>query len=239
MRRNCPNTSVRLVLALASMLSSATLLGGCSSMRPLNVVRDTGDTYYRVGRWEEARENYQEFIDRKPSEPEVRYRLGMSLIELNKPGEAREQLRIACDVRPNEDRYLEGYAEALLRSNERDQLLTFLRTKTNDRGQVSDFIRLGKYAAKVGNVDEALTALKTAARIDRGQTYQPQLALSEFYGSIGEKEKQLDRLRMAFYRAPGNPQVLAAMEQLGQPADPAFGRVPTESRPDYAEEDKK
>jgi tetratricopeptide (TPR) repeat protein len=224
-------TPARLMIVLAGALS-VTVLGGCSATRPLNVVRDTGDTNYRIERWEEARANYQEFIDRKPSEPEVRYRLGMSLVELGRPADAREHLRIACDVMPNEDRYIEGYAEALLQSNERDQLLNFLRNKTNDRGKVTDFMRLGRFAAKAGNADEALAALKTAARIDGGRTYQPQLALADFYGSIGDTGQQLERVRMAYFIAPGNPQVLSAIQALGQVAEPRFARVPDEARVD-------
>lgn len=232
MRRNCSYVSARLIFTLAGTLAISAMLGGCAGTRPLNVVRDTGDTNFRIGRWEPARANYQEFIERKPSEPEVRYRLGKSLVELGRCSEAREHMRIACDVRPNEDRYIEGYAEALLCSNERDQLLNFLRNKTNDRGQVSDFVRLGRYAAKVGNADEALAALKTAARIDGGRTYEPQLALADFYAGIGDKDQQLQRVRMAYFVAPGNPQVLSAMEALGQHPDPLFGRVPPEARVD-------
>lgn len=224
MRRNRLFAAGTQALALAATLA----VGGCAGPRPLNVVRDTGDRAYQTDRWAVAAANYQEFCDRKPSEPEVQYRLGMSLVEMGRAPEAREHLRIACDVMPNNDTYIEGYCKALLACNERDQLLNFLRNKTNDRGLVSDYIRLGDYAAKVGHADEAIASLKTAARIDGGKTPEPQLALAAFYGSIGDKSEQLQRVRMAYFISPGSVPVNNAIKELGETPGPRFGRVPTE-----------
>lgn len=226
---------MRTIPAAAFLSVVLALLTGCTGPRPLHVVRSTADRAFSLERWEEAATNYEEFIERKPSEPEVRYRLGRSYIGMGNPKAAREHMRIACDVVPNNDQYIDGYAAALLGSDERDQLLNFLRTKANDRGKVSDFIRLGEYAAKVGHADEAIASLKTAARIDGGMTLPPQLALANFYGSIGEKDRQLERLRMAYFIAPGNPLVNDGIRAAGEIPGPTFALVPVERDPAAAE----
>jgi predicted TPR repeat methyltransferase len=115
-------------------------------------------------------------------------------------------------------------------ANEREALTALLNRAAAERGRVSDYIRLGTYAAQMGNVDEAQQALITAAKLDAGATVRPQLALADFYGSIGATDKQVRRLRMAYAIEPANDDLLKKIREAGEIPGPTFGIAPDDTR---------
>ncbi len=121
-------------------------------------------------------------------------------------------------VHPDNQDYANGLAEALFACNEREELITFLTREARDRGRPGDYLRLGHYQFLLGNVDEAKLAMITAAKLDGGMSIKPQMELANLYRSLGDKENELKRLRMALYIGspePGHPE-----------ADSRMGRVP-------------
>ena len=92
-------------------------------------------------------------------------------------------------------------------------------------------LRLGQFASRVGHADEALTALKTAARLDAGKSVEPQLALASFYGSVNDKPNEIRRLRMASWIAPANIQAAARLRALGEIPGPSQAIQPEEWAP--------
>jgi len=114
------------------------------------------------------------------------------------------------------DEYLDALSQAKYDANERDALTTLLRRNASERGRISDFTRLGQYSARLGNVDEAKESLLTAAKLDGGKSTGPQLALADFYASVGDKKTQTRRLRMAYFIAPANPEVVKKLMALGE-----------------------
>jgi cytochrome c-type biogenesis protein CcmH/NrfG len=104
----------------------------------------------------------------------------------------------------------------------------FLRGLAQDRGGVSDWVRLGRFTARMGDADGAEAALTTAATMDRGQTIEPQLALANLYRSIGATEREKERLRMALYLDPKNEAVMQRLRELGEIPGPSLVLQPTE-----------
>ena len=100
----------------------------------------------------------------------------------------------------------------------------------SERGLVTDYIRLGQYATKIGNPDEGVLALKNAAAIDKGQTAAPQIALADFYQLHKDRVNEVRRLRMALYIEPKNKVVLGRLLELGQVPGPSLATVPEEAR---------
>lgn len=216
----------RSVMALAG---AGLVLAGCSSQRSLENVEKSGDTAFRAGDFARARADYTEYVDRRPGKARVQHSLGMTYLAEGDPRAAVQCLSIAHDLEPDNGQYTDDLAEALYKTGDRGRLYEYLRRLAEQPGTVEDFIRFGKYAARLGDADEAKNALLTAARIDGGRTVGPQVALADFYRSIGDRENALRRLRMALYIEPENAEVAARIRELGEIPGPSYSLVPDEA----------
>jgi tetratricopeptide (TPR) repeat protein len=210
------------------ILTALALAGGCGTKRPLHIVKRDGDAAYRSGDYAKAQADYGEYVTRKPEAHQLRYDLARAYVADGRARTAIEELTIALDVSPLNDDYLDLQAKAMYEAGERDSLTTLLRRNASERGRVSDFLRLGEYSAKLGNADEAKEALLTAAKIDAGKTVKPQLALADFFGSVGDRTTQTRRLRMAYFIDPANESVVQQLIAMGEQPAPGFGLRPEE-----------
>lgn len=209
-------------LLIVIMFAGAIVLGGCQAERNLSLVREMGDRNYALGDYQAALGDYQEYITRKPDGVDVRYSLAMTEMKLGQPQLAREQFYQCLAVHPDNQRYAEGLAEALLACNEREELITFLTREARERGRPGDYERLGHYQFLLGNVDEAKLALITAAKLENPKTIKPQMALANLYQSLGDKESELKRLRMALYIQPRNLEIQSRIRALGEVPGPSY-----------------
>jgi len=194
------------------------------------MVREQGDKAYERGDYATACNDYREYVERKPGEPDVQNMYAKSLIKTNQPIPAVEHATIAYDQRPTNEDYINTRAEALFQAGKTDELYRFLRGLTEARGLPSDYIRLGQYTARMGDADGAEHALLTAAKIDGGKTAAPQIALADFYRSIGDKKAEIVRLRNALYLDPKNPEIPKRLRELGEIPGPSLAMPPEEAR---------
>lgn len=216
-------------LAVASLIGFlAPAMSGCGSERPLWKVKSDGQFAMNEGDYVEAVGDFSEYCERKPGDNTVRLLLGEAYLKAGDPVKAREQLTTAYDTDPACEPCADALAKAYFDAKENERLTLFLRRLASERQRESDYLRLGIYASKLGNADEALQALNTAAAMDKGQTVAPQLALAEFYRSVGDTTNEVRRLRMAAYIAPGNAQMLARARELGEVVGPSFPLRPAE-----------
>lgn len=204
------------------------LLAGCQAERPLHVVRDSAEFNFKQQRFDAAEAEYAEYCRRLPNDPQMHYMHGRTLMELGRASEARVPMNIAHDIRPGNDQYADGYAQALYESNDTTALMTFLTRRTTERGRVADYLRLGKYAVMVGLPDEALAALHTAARLDRGASITPYVQLADLYATIGNKRHEVLRLRHALYLEPANQVIQQRLSALGEIVGPSLPMRPPE-----------
>jgi tetratricopeptide (TPR) repeat protein len=221
---------VRFTRSVTGLLGLVLVLAACSSNRSLDYVEKSGDKAYARGDYELARKEYKEYVDRRPGKARVQYALGTAYIALGQPRAAVECFSVAHDLDPANDTYTEAMAEALYTAGDRGRLYEFLRRLTEQPGGVEDYTRLGRYSAKLGDADEAQTALLTAAKIDGGTTIGPQMALADFYAGIQDRSNALTRLRMALYIEPTNPEIAARIRELGEIPGPSYALPPEESR---------
>lgn len=208
-------------LALASLIGLS-VLAGCQAQRNLNLVRDMGDRSYARGEYDAALTDYQEYIARKPDGVDVRYSLANTYLKLNQPQLAREQFIQCLAVKPENEDYAAGLAEALLACNEREELITFLTKEARERGRSGDYLRLGRYQVILGNVDEAKLAMITAAKLDGGKSIKPHMELANLYRTLGDKPSELRRLRMAMFIEPKNTDIQRRIRELGEVPGPSF-----------------
>jgi predicted Zn-dependent protease len=214
------------VLALSLIALS---LAACTTTRTLPRVKEVADRGYRDHNWEAARADYQEYVNRKPGEAEMNAKLARCLIELGRAPEAVNPAAAAYDAEPNNPLCIETFALALAESKRTDQLYRLLNGNCEARGSVADYDRLGRYNAKLGDPDGAERAFKMAAKVDAGKTLEPQIALADFYHSIGDKVNEKRRLRMALYIDPSNPQLYTRLKDLGEIPGPSLALHPEEA----------
>ncbi|MCK6477668.1 MAG: tetratricopeptide repeat protein [Phycisphaerales bacterium] len=201
---------------------------GARGSRPLHAMRDAGDTFMSVGNYAQAADEYQQYADVQPSNADVRYKLGRCYMEIGRFREAKESLQVAYNLEPDNEAYIDAYAEALMRSGENELLFAFLTKVVNERGKATDYLRMGEYAAKIGNPDDAIAALLTAAKLDGGTNVRYQLALARFYKQVGDRSREVERLRMASYLAPNNQEIRLRAAELGEIIGPTWPLRPLE-----------
>lgn len=216
-----------LVIALGVVLLAVV---GCADRRALTVVRDSGDKAYRFQKYDQAREEFAEVVDRDPADWEYRAKLGETLLLLGRPVMAREHLAIAHELRPDDEAILDDYARAMLASEAYDALHQVLLERARETQEVEDYIRLGMYDLEAGDADSAERALITAARLDGGRTPEPQLALATFYDEVGDDTRALRRLRMALYTDLENTEAIERLRAKGQIPGPTYALPPLELR---------
>lgn len=217
---------MRLVAPVVVLLALS--LAGCNAQRPLHILHEDARVAAKAKNYDSARADLEEYLNRRPDDPEIRYELSQVCMGQGDYKEAVRQLTIAADVDPLNTKYIDALAEAMFKAGDRDGLTTYLNRLATERGGVVDYTRLGHYAAQLGNPDEAQQALLTAAKLDAGKTVGPQLALCRFYRDMGDRSKEVTRLRMAYAIDPANPEVLARAHELGETVGPTFGLRPTE-----------
>lgn len=213
------------VIILVLTLATAAGLSGCGQ-RPLSMVRADANSHYFNGRFEQALPYNREFVDRKPSDAQGQYELGRTLMALNRHGEARQHLTVAYDLEPRNETYVEALAESMLNAGDAEALYAFLRRRVSESGRVEDHLRLGRFAHRLGNADEAHRAFLNAAEVDGGRTVGPQRTLAEFYRAIGDQEREVERLRMVLFFEPDNPQASVRLRELGHVPGPSLALPP-------------
>lgn len=200
---------------------------GCEGYRPAEMVRAEANDLYFDGRYAEAQPLYEEVVDRRAADAEAHYELGRNLLALGRPSAAREQMVLAYNLEPDNMTYFDGLAQAYVAAGDEEQLFNALEHQIQDRGGVADYLRLGRYAQRLGHADEAERALLGAAEIDDGQTREPQEALAAFYRSIGDTENEIRRLRMLLWFDRTDREVVGRLRELGEVPGPTLVLEPT------------
>jgi tetratricopeptide (TPR) repeat protein len=215
------------------VLAFALLLCACQTQqRAVHVSESSGDRAAQLGNHRTAVEEYREVVDRRPGRWDVRVKLAESLLEVNEPELAREQLEVAYTARPTNAEILDLLATAMLRSGDVDAMARELRFKADESGNAADWFRLGVFLARAGDDDAAERALLTAARLDGGERVAFQKGLANFYRSVGDRAKALERWRMALYLAPEDEETINALRALGHVPGPTFALLPRERASD-------
>ncbi len=218
---------MRTLITLALIVISLAPIG-CASQRALPVVRADGDRAFDYGRYEVAKADYQEVVDRAPNDWEYRLRLANTLMVLDLPKQAQEQFAVLQGMRPQDDAIVERFAQSMYESGDMDRLISFLQRRAEDTQAVNDYLRLGWYAIETGDADLAQRALLTAARLDGGTTVEPQLALADFYLAAGDRAAAMRRLRMALGIDQDNEDVKRKIRAMGEIPGPSFALTPEE-----------
>lgn len=213
------------VLGLA-LLTGLLVLPGCAGVRPVDQIKASGDNAYGRGEFVLAREEYGEAVDRYPGDWEAQYRYGMTCLELGAWDSARTALKVANDRRPQSDDVADAYARAMFHVGDREALVAFLWGRTAEIGSTRDWIRAAVWLDRIGDRDAALAAIETAMEVDDAQSPMPYVIAAEMAERNGDRELAVRRLRQAYGIRPGDEEVTAALEELGEIPGPTFALPP-------------
>jgi len=219
------------VFALAAVCTSL-MLSACTQERPrpVFVVVESADAALAEQDYTRAAAEYREAVSRRPAEWRARKGLAQALLGLNRPAEAREQAELVFSIRPNDPESIELLATTMLRSGDAAGMESLLRGRANESGNPDDWMLLADLLAETGDADAAEVAYLTAATTDQGRSIKYQLALADFYLSVGDNAEALTRYRMALYLDPADEHTRAAIRSLGQIPGPTLAIRPREAR---------
>ncbi len=197
------------------ILLSVVLLSGCSQ-RPIETVRASGHFQFNQGDYTAAAEEFKEITTRYPGDWNAHYRLGLCLLELEKPSEARRAMEVAHTHRPRDPQIADALAEAMYQQGDEAALFRFLRHRAESSQSVGAYLRLASYAVDMGDPDTAQLAYETAIVIDAGRTVEPYLEAAAFAWRLGDVDEALRRLRQAYSVNPRDSRVGQCLRELGE-----------------------
>jgi tetratricopeptide (TPR) repeat protein len=217
------------LLAVTALLI---VLPGCilnSSVVP----RERGERAQAAGDWPQARSDYAEAVDRDPTDVQALYRLGVAELELDRPTRAVTHLEQAYVLRDRDARWtpriLDALSRAYLAADRPDAGATMLANIAEQEGTSAAYLRQGRFAMEVGDMDAARVALGKASRFADPRDPEPWIALADFYLRINNQESAVTALRHATWAEPDNPDVARRLRQLGYVPGPALALPPPQT----------
>lgn len=191
------------------------VLAGCQTNRPIEDVLVDGTEAFEEGDYLTAEADFTEYTERRPADHRGHYQLGRTQLRLGEPVSASEHLWVAYDLEPGEEGYIDLLALSLFEADRIDDLYRLLISRAADPGLTEDYLRLGTYAARLGDADQAEPALITAVQIEGDDSTTPLLALAEFYKSVGDEEQETRALIRAYHLDSENEEISGRLRELG------------------------
>ncbi len=210
-----------LALALAALL-----LTGCQSQPPNEVLRERGDWAMWRKDYAAAEAHYGYAAARIPTDWEAQYGYGRALMKQQRWLDAQLALEKALALRPQHPEtapILDQLAECLFRQGAREQLLSVLDQAVDTYHTSDDFLRLGNYLAKLGDIDAARVAYRKACHFAADDDIKPYLALVVFYEIVGDRHAAVIALRQAYNVNPNNDDVNNRLRRYGVVPGPTIG----------------
>ncbi|MCA9295478.1 MAG: tetratricopeptide repeat protein [Phycisphaerales bacterium] len=198
----------------------------CTHRPSTSALLEKGDFAYEYERYDEAARHYGMIVENYPGDWEGQYKLGLTLLELDRPEEARRALEVAMTSRPRDNDIADALAEAIYRTGDEADLFTFLNGQARETQTVYAHTRIARYAMYVGDPDTAKVAMETAIEIDGGRTAQPYLDAAIFAEELGDLDVAVRRLRQAYAIDPNNVEVRRRLIALGEVPGPTLGLPP-------------
>jgi tetratricopeptide (TPR) repeat protein len=200
-------------------------LCGCGQ-QPVESLLSQGNRLYERGEYAAAAEKYSEITERTPGRWEAHYRLGLCRLEMDELSAAHRELEVAHTNRPQDPDVVDALAETMLLEGLEAELFSFVKQRAESERTVRAWLRLGRYAASLGDADSAQTAFETAIVLDGGRTVEPYLQTAKFAEDLGDMDQALRRLRQAYGVNPKDPRVNRRLRELGEVPGPTITLPP-------------
>lgn len=223
-------TSTLRSAAIVALAASALGLGCANQTTPPWKHRDNGLRAMKLGDYETAAQDLAVYAQQYPGNWETQYNLGLCLLELDRPADARRALEIAHTRRPDDPDVADALAEAMFRLDDPRQLFAFLNNRAETQRTVRAYLRLADYARLCGDPDAALTAVRMAIELNEvnpeGRTVKPYLMAAALAEEVGNVDVAIRRLRQAYGIDPYNGEVRERLVLLGEVPGPTIALPP-------------
>ena len=199
---------------------------GCSSQRPVETLRSSGDFHFARGEYAAAANEYAEIVSRYPGDADAQHRLGLCMLETGEYTAARRALEIAATRRPEDAEIGDALAEAMFKQGDEAQLFPYLRERAERTQSVEAYLRLAKYSLALRDPDSASRAIETAIELADKSDVEPYLAAAALAEEIGDFETAVRRLRQAYGINPHDTRVTEWLRELGEIPGPTYALPP-------------
>ncbi|MEX0887347.1 MAG: hypothetical protein WD009_13005 [Phycisphaeraceae bacterium] len=231
MTHTLPRSAGHNLLLLAAALALVAGLAGCETA---TMMREKGQVALRDGDYDLARHELQRANAAKPGDVRTQYYLGLTHLRLGEPRHAQSALERALTLTRHEEpwrsRVLDLLAEAMHERDQDERLVILLQEAVDETGAARDYVRLGKWQARMGNVDEAGRAFTQATQVAGDDDVQPYLEAAIFYESVGHVDHAVRALRYAHWVDPSHREVAERLRRHGVVPGPAASTQPTRTR---------
>ena len=190
-----------LSIVLAGLLLGSSLIA-CSSHVPNHALRRNGERATSIADWPTAVESYGQLVEREPTDWRSQAALGHAALEAGDLTRARSALEIASTLQPANAMIAHDLADTLEQQEAWDDLFAYLRDRANTTSEADD-------------PDTAREALRTALAVDADEDVKPYLQAARLAVRLGEKEEAFRALSLAWQMNPNDPEVRAALLDIG------------------------
>ncbi len=208
---NVPN---RTIFVCASLLLSS-VLAACAQHVPSHALRQKGEQAVMIHDWPAAVQWYNELVSRDQTDWKAQAALGHAALEAGDLNTARRALEIALALQPGNTRIATDLADTLEQQEAWDDLFAYLRDRAVTTSHGDDWLRLARVAIEVDDPDTARSALRTAIAVDAGTDVELYLRAATLAQEIGDREDAMRALGLAWEMSPGDPDVRAAIRDMG------------------------
>lgn len=208
------------------LLLVALMLTACAV--PNSVLRKRAAQAVAEGKPQRAQTLLERALEQDRTDWEAHYALGRVLLDGDPLG-AQLHIERAMTLQPSGPRtpaMTDALAEALYRQGKHEQALAMLEQAIDEQEVSAAYLRLGRYAATIGDVDGAVLAFRQAAAVADGDDVEPYRVMWRFYESIGDAGNALRMLRMAYGLRPDDPTFAMALRRYGIVPGPTAALTP-------------
>ena len=229
MNRTLYCTAIALGIALTSGCEVKKVV---DQERELTQLRASADAAFVNRDYERASEDYEAYLEMLPNVAEVRYRLGISELEMGRLSSAKTHLAVAHDIAPANNDYTIGYGRAIVETGDESELFNFIRNLLESAVTAETYIAVGEIAWMGGLHDEAERAYRTAVTLEGATSAVPHRELAHFYRSIGDAESEIERWRVVLSFDLNDTEANSRLRSLGVIPGPSMALQPNDALPE-------
>ncbi|MBL4809956.1 MAG: hypothetical protein JKY43_07880 [Phycisphaerales bacterium] len=214
------------------LISVAVLLSSCGPTQKvkrtfaLNDLSLKARAAARDGDDRRSLELWQEYVERRPHAHFAQYELGVTESRMGMYTASIGHLTTAHDLRPGNVEYIETLGDTFILAGRADAMMSLMQATAAEGGDVSGQLRVGRYAQRVGMLDEAKQAIGLAMMYSNGESVEPYLAMADFARQIGDAEFEESSLRKALWFDPGSDNLDSRFLALGITPGPSLAIDP-------------
>lgn len=201
-------------------------LAGCQFSNAL--WRRQGHDAVRAKDLQTAEDRFGRAVARNPTDWRAHFHLGLIHLEQDRATEAEQSFERALSVCSDPNyvpAIIDGLAESLARQQRAERLAEVLRDACVRYGTSYDYLRQGRYLARIHDVDGANLAFRKAARFAPGDPV-PYLEMADLYESINDRGRAIEALRRAYLTDPADRRAAERLRGYGIVPGPTIALSP-------------